>query len=81
VPADVKAALLKAVREAAARGLSCTEATGMLKATLIRLQALESPKTPWAVAAGARAIQMAGGSGWAHPLSLADLRVPVGWRE
>ena len=41
-----EAALLKAVREAAARGLSSTEATGMFKAALIRLQGMESPKKP-----------------------------------
>ena len=41
-----EAALLKAVREAAARGLSSTEATGMFKAALIRLEAMESPKKP-----------------------------------
>jgi DNA-binding transcriptional regulator YhcF (GntR family) len=39
-----EAALLKAVREAAARGLSSTEATGMFKAALIRLQSMERPK-------------------------------------
>jgi DNA-binding transcriptional regulator YhcF (GntR family) len=39
-----EAALLKAVREAAARGLSSTEATGMFKAALIRLEAMERPK-------------------------------------
>ena len=37
-----EAALLRAVREAAARGLSSTEATGMFKAALIRMQAKES---------------------------------------
>jgi DNA-binding transcriptional regulator YhcF (GntR family) len=41
-----EAALLKAVREAAARGLSSTEATGMFKAALIRLEAMERPKKP-----------------------------------
>jgi DNA-binding transcriptional regulator YhcF (GntR family) len=39
-----EAALLKAVREAAARGLSSTDATGMFKAALIRLEAIERPK-------------------------------------
>ena len=39
-------ALLKAVREAAARGLSSAEATGMFKAALIRLEAMERPKKP-----------------------------------
>jgi len=38
--------LLKAVREAAARGLSSTEATGMFKAALVRLEAMERPKKP-----------------------------------
>jgi DNA-binding transcriptional regulator YhcF (GntR family) len=41
-----EAALIKAVREAAARGLSSTEATGMFKAALIRLEAMERPKKP-----------------------------------
>jgi ribosomal protein S12 methylthiotransferase accessory factor YcaO len=41
-----EAALLKAVREAAARGLSSTEATGMFKAALIRLEAMERPEKP-----------------------------------
>ena len=41
-----EAALLKAVREAAARGLSSTEATGMFKAALIRLEEMERPKKP-----------------------------------
>jgi len=41
-----EAALLKAVREAAARGLSSTEATGMFKAAMVRLQAMEQPKKP-----------------------------------
>ena len=41
-----EAALLKAVREAAARGLSSAEATGMFKAAVIRLQAMERPKKP-----------------------------------
>ena len=39
-------ALLKAVREAAARGLSSAEATGMFKAAVIRLEAMERPKKP-----------------------------------
>jgi DNA-binding transcriptional regulator YhcF (GntR family) len=38
-----EASLLKAVREATARGLSSTEATGMFKAALIRLEAMERP--------------------------------------
>jgi DNA-binding transcriptional regulator YhcF (GntR family) len=41
-----EAALLKAVREAAARGLSSTEATGMFKAALVRLEAMEKPGKP-----------------------------------
>jgi DNA-binding transcriptional regulator YhcF (GntR family) len=41
-----EAALLKAVREAAARGLSSTEATGMFKAAMVRLEAMERPKKP-----------------------------------
>jgi DNA-binding transcriptional regulator YhcF (GntR family) len=41
-----EAALLKAVREAAARGLSSAEATGMFKAALIRLEAIERRKKP-----------------------------------
>ena len=41
-----EAALLKAVREAAARGLSSAEATGMFKAAAIRLEAMERPKKP-----------------------------------
>ena len=41
-----EAALLKAVREAAARGLSSAEATGMFKAAVIRLEAMERPKNP-----------------------------------
>ena len=41
-----EAALLKAVREAAARGLSSTEATGMFKAALIRLEEMERSKKP-----------------------------------
>jgi DNA-binding transcriptional regulator YhcF (GntR family) len=38
-----EAALLKAVREAAARGLSASEATGMFKAALVRLEGMERP--------------------------------------
>jgi DNA-binding transcriptional regulator YhcF (GntR family) len=38
-----EAALLKAVREAAARGLSSTEATGMFKAALVRMEGMERP--------------------------------------
>jgi DNA-binding transcriptional regulator YhcF (GntR family) len=41
-----EAALLKSVREAAARGLSSTDATGMFKAASVRLQAMERPKKP-----------------------------------
>jgi DNA-binding transcriptional regulator YhcF (GntR family) len=41
-----EAALLKAVREAAARGLSSTEATGMFKAALSRVQDMERPPKP-----------------------------------
>jgi DNA-binding transcriptional regulator YhcF (GntR family) len=41
-----EAALLRAVREAAARGLSSAEATGMFKAAVIRLEAMERPKKP-----------------------------------
>jgi DNA-binding transcriptional regulator YhcF (GntR family) len=41
-----EAALLKAVREAAARGLSSTEATGMFKAALVRLEAMERTTKP-----------------------------------
>jgi len=41
-----EAALLKAVREAAARGLSSAEATGMFKAAMVRLEAMERPKKP-----------------------------------
>jgi len=41
-----EAALLKAVREAAARGLSSAEATGMFKAAVIRLEEMERPKKP-----------------------------------
>ena len=36
-----EAALLRAVREAAARGLTSSEATGMFKAAMLRMQALE----------------------------------------
>ena len=36
-----EAALLRAVREAAARGLSSSEATGMFKAAMLRMQELE----------------------------------------
>lgn len=39
-----EAALLKAVREAAARGLSSTEATGMFKAAAIRLDEMRGKK-------------------------------------
>jgi DNA-binding transcriptional MocR family regulator len=39
-----EAALLRAVREAAARGLSSTEATGMFKAAMQRMQAMERHK-------------------------------------
>lgn len=39
-----EAALLKAVREAAARGLSTSEATGMFKAAAIRMEELERKK-------------------------------------
>lgn len=39
-----EAALLKAVREAAARGLSASEATGMFKAAAIRMEDLERKK-------------------------------------
>lgn len=41
-----EASLLKAVREAAARGLSSSEATGMFKAAMVRLEAMERPKKP-----------------------------------
>ncbi len=41
-----EAALLKAVREAAARGLSSSEATGMFKAALIRMQGMEARSKP-----------------------------------
>jgi hypothetical protein len=34
------------VREAAARGLSSAEATGMFKAAMVRLEAMERPKKP-----------------------------------
>lgn len=36
-----EAALMRAVREAAARGLSSTEATGMFKAAMLRMRELE----------------------------------------
>lgn len=36
-----EAALLRAVREAAARGLSSTEATGMFKAAMLRMREIE----------------------------------------
>lgn len=39
-----EAALLKAVREAAARGLSSAEATGMFKAAVLRLEEMERKK-------------------------------------
>lgn len=39
-----EAALLKAVREAAARGLSANEATGMFKAAALRMEDLERKK-------------------------------------
>ena len=39
-----EAALLKAVREAAARGLSTSEATGMFKAAAIRMEEIERKK-------------------------------------
>lgn len=39
-----EAALLKAVREAAARGLSTAEATGMFKAAALRMEELEKKK-------------------------------------
>ena len=43
-----EAALLKAVREAAARGLSSSEATGLFKAAMLRLNDMErgAPKQP-----------------------------------
>jgi DNA-binding transcriptional regulator YhcF (GntR family) len=41
-----ESALLKAVREAAARGLSSTEATGMFKAALVRMEGMERPSKP-----------------------------------
>jgi DNA-binding transcriptional regulator YhcF (GntR family) len=41
-----EASLLKAVREAAARGLSSAEATGMFKAALIRMEGMQRPKKP-----------------------------------
>ena len=39
-----EAALIKAVREAAARGLSSTEATGMFKAAALRLEEMQGKK-------------------------------------
>lgn len=39
-----EAALLKAVREAAARGLSTTEATGMFKAAALRMEEMQGKK-------------------------------------
>jgi len=39
-----EAALLKAVREAAARGLDISEATGMFKAALLRIEEMEQKK-------------------------------------
>jgi DNA-binding transcriptional regulator YhcF (GntR family) len=39
-----EAALLKAVREAAARGLDIREATGMFKAAVLRMEELEQKK-------------------------------------
>ena len=39
-----EAALLKAVREAAARGLSSTEATGMFKAAALRMEEMQGKK-------------------------------------
>ena len=39
-----EAALLKAVREAAARGLSSSEATGLFKAAMVRLNEMERPR-------------------------------------
>ena len=39
-----EAALLKAVREAAARGLSSAEATGMFKAAVVRMEEMEQKK-------------------------------------
>ncbi len=41
-----EAALLRAVREAAARGLTSSEATGMFKAALIRMEGMERPPKP-----------------------------------
>lgn len=41
-----EAALLKAVREAAARGLSSSEATGLFKAAMLRLNAMERRGVP-----------------------------------
>jgi DNA-binding transcriptional regulator YhcF (GntR family) len=40
-----ESALLRAVREAAARGLSSTEATGMFKAAMMRMQEMERPRS------------------------------------
>jgi DNA-binding transcriptional regulator YhcF (GntR family) len=40
-----EAALLKAVREAAARGLSSTEATGMFKAAVQRMEEMQGKKS------------------------------------
>jgi len=40
-----EAALLKAVREAAARGLSSTEATGMFKAAALKLEEMQGKKS------------------------------------
>jgi len=39
-----EAALLKAVREAAARGLDISEATGMFKAAVVRIEEMEQKK-------------------------------------
>jgi DNA-binding transcriptional regulator YhcF (GntR family) len=39
-----EAALLKAVREAAARGLDIREATGMFKAAVLRMEEMEQKK-------------------------------------
>ena len=41
-----EAALLRAVREAAARGLTSSEATGMFKAALLRVQGMERKPKP-----------------------------------
>jgi DNA-binding transcriptional regulator YhcF (GntR family) len=40
-----EAALIRAVREAAARGLSTSEATGMFKAAALRIERMERDKT------------------------------------